>query len=39
MDKVLRHLGRIVRKEMSVREPVPGLITLNLLHLRRSEQE
>jgi hypothetical protein len=41
MNSILRHLGRIIKKQTSavVQEPLPGLIMLNLLHLRRSEQD
>jgi hypothetical protein len=41
MDNILKHLGAILKEHTSdvVQEPLPGLIMLNLLHLRRSEQE
>ena len=41
MDNILKQLGAILKVNTSdvVQEPLPGLILLNLLHLRRSEQE
>ena len=40
MDNILKHLGGIIKKQTSavVQEPLTGLIMLNFLHLRRSEQ-
>ena len=41
MDHILKHLGSIIKKQLVDVEqaPLPECIVLNLIHLRRSEQE
>ena len=41
MDHILKYLGSIIKKQLVDVEqaPLPECIVLNLIHLRRSEQE